>query len=229
MIVGKLKIGLSILCILFACQAGKPKLISELPDNLKELSAAEVIIGSSLVWSIEDSGHDPILYGFDTYSGELKKTIEIVNAENNDWEELTSDSNGNLYIGDIGNNHGKRKIYTIYKVDSVMQASGSAKAEEIHFTLPKKQKNLDFEAFFLYEDNFYLFSKESGKVPLMKVPNEVGTHKAALVTEFNLEGSGNRITAADINGAENKIVLLNHDKIWVLSNFSDNDFFSGER
>ena len=43
-----------------------------------------------------------------TETGKLLKTYQISDAENKDWEDLTRDTNGNLYIADTGNNKGKR-------------------------------------------------------------------------------------------------------------------------
>ncbi|MAO08719.1 MAG: hypothetical protein CL596_08415 [Alteromonas sp.] len=224
----KLKIGIYFLLILFSCELGKPKLIKDLPDSLKELSAAEVIEGTNIVWSVEDSGHDPIVYGFDTKTGELLKTLEVKNAKNEDWEDLTSDKKGNLYVGDFGDSRGKKDDYIIYKLNDILNADQTIEAEKIVFTLPKKQKRLDFEAFFIYKDFFYLFSKEHGTVPMFKIPNKVGEHEAKLVKTFKLDAKGTLITSADINKDENEMVLLNHDQVWVLSNFTSEDFFSEE-
>ena len=41
----------------------------------------------------------------------------FTNALNIDWEDLTSDSIGNIYIGDFGDNKKERKTYVIYKVN----------------------------------------------------------------------------------------------------------------
>jgi hypothetical protein len=47
-------------------------------------------------------------------------------------------------------------------------------------------------------------------------------------SDFNLDGKDNKITAADISDDGKIIVLLNHDKLWKLSDFKDDDFFSGK-
>jgi sugar lactone lactonase YvrE len=36
---------------------------------------------------------------------------------NIDWEDITKDKDGNLYVGDFGNNDNERKDLCIYKID----------------------------------------------------------------------------------------------------------------
>ncbi|MCB0398385.1 MAG: hypothetical protein KDD26_01965 [Winogradskyella sp.] len=218
-----------ILITLFAvsCQsAGQLKIEGSINNSIKEASAAEIIPQSDLIWTIEDSGNDSNLYGLDS-SGKIVKQVAITNASNIDWEDLTSDEQGNLYIGDFGNNNEKRKHFRILKINHQDLNNETTKAEIIDFTLPKNKYSKDFEAFFLYNNWFYIFSKETKKFITLKVPNSSGKHEAILRSDFNLDGKNNKITSADISDNGKSIVLLNHDKLWKLSGFSDDDFFSG--
>lgn len=212
--------------LLWSCDTGKLQVVASNPSNLKEISAAETLPDSDLLWVIEDAGNDNHVYGLDK-KGNLKKDIIIQNSENIDWEDLTSDKDGNLYIGDFGNNSGKRENFTIYKVNHPENSIKEAKAERIDFKLPKNLKSKNFEAFFVYNDFFYLFSKESKKNVLLKVPNVVGSHAAELVSEFNLKGKNNLITSADISEDGNTVILLNHDKVWKLTKFTSDNFLNG--
>lgn len=213
--------------IFLSCSTGKLSIIANAPSSLEEISAAETTSKSALIWVIEDAGNKNILYGLDT-SGTIKKELKITNAENKDWEDLTSDNFGNIYIGDIGNNKENRNTYTIYKIANPENSNVTATAEIIEFKLPKKMKEKDFEGFFLHENNFYLFSKETKDFKVFSVPNAIGSHKATLVSEFNLEGKNNKITSADISDDGKKIVLLNHEKLWLLTDFEGDNFFEGK-
>ncbi|APY09619.1 hypothetical protein BWZ20_06855 [Winogradskyella sp. J14-2] len=216
-----------IMLIAVSCQsAGQLKIEGSINNALEEASAAEFIPQSDLIWTIEDSGNDSDLFGLDA-SGKIVKKMAITNASNIDWEDLTSDKQGNLYIGDFGNNNEKRKHFRILKINHDDLDRETAEAEIIDFTVPKKKYSKDFEAFFLYKDAFYIFSKETKKFIILKVPNSPGKHEAVLNHEFNLNGKHNKITSADISDDGKTIVLLNHDKLWKLSNFNDDDFFSG--
>lgn len=213
--------------ILTECQSkGLLTIEGSINNSLEEVSAAEYIINQQIIWVIEDSGNDNHLYGLNK-SGKITKDITIENAENIDWEDLTSDNDGNIYIGDFGNNSKKRKTFRILKINHEDLTKNTAKAKVIEFRLPEKQDSKDFEAFFLFNDSFYIFSKETKKFIVLKVPNEVGTHEAIIKSDFNLEGKHNKITSADISNDGKTVVLLNHDKLWKLTHFNDDDFFSG--
>lgn len=210
----------------FSCyNQNKLKLKADLPNALKEVSGTETVLGSDLIWMLNDKGNAAKLFGVDN-NGHIKKEL-IIDAKNNDWEDLTSDNKGNIYIGDFGNNYKNRKIFTIYKLFLPEISNIKTKTTQINFSLPKGIKSKDFEAFFIYYDTFYIFSKEKEKSILIKVPNTNGDYVAELVTEFNLEGEDNRITSADISNDGKTIILLNHDKIWKLNNYKNDDFFNG--
>lgn len=206
---------------------GQLQFLGDINNSLKEVSAAESIPQSNLIWTIQDSGNDSELVGLND-KGKIIKTISIDNASNIDWEDLTSDQDGNLYIGDFGNNHKKRKIFRILKISVDNLHNTNATAEIIEFTLPKKQSSKDFEGFFLWNNTFYIFSKETKKFIVIKVPNKAGRHEAIIHSDFNLDGKDNKITAADISDDGKIVVLLNHNKLWKLSDFLDDDFFSGK-
>ena len=98
--------------LLLSCQNfGQLILITDLPKDLKEVSGTEIVPKSDLIWMVNDSGNKPILFGVN-YRGKIIKEIDI-RAKNNDWEDLASDENGAIYIGDFGNNSNKRKNLSI--------------------------------------------------------------------------------------------------------------------
>ena len=209
-----------------SCNTGRLNNIADIDAELKESSALEIVTNSNLLWTIEDAGNKNNLYGLDL-KGNIVKDIDISNTRNNDWEDLTSDEYGNIYIGDFGNNNKKRKKFSILKVSNLINKEDEALAEGIHFTLPKDVKPEDFEAFFLLNNTFYIFSKENKSSILLKVPNIVGSHVAKLVTDFNLDGKHNKITSAAISPDKKTVVLLNHDKLWKLTDFKPDNFLNG--
>jgi hypothetical protein len=210
-----------------SCNTGKLNVLADIPSSLKETSAIEKTTNSNILWVIQDSGNANHLYGLNT-KGDIIKDIKIVNADNMDWEDLTSDSEGNIYIGDFGNNSENREYFTIYKVSNAENAKASTHASLINFTLPKDMKSVDFESFFLYKEFFYVFSKDRKRCELIKIPNEEGKHVATYVSKIELKGKHNKVTSADISDNGQIVVLLNHDKLWKLSNYSNDDFFNGK-
>jgi len=115
------------------------------------------------LWTINDSGGDPVLFSIDIRTGKCIQAIFIIGAINHDWEELAQDEDY-IYIFDIGNNYGRRDELTIYKVlkDSI-PLSGNARInpEIIHYRYGDKEQNsgyfsrspYDCEAAFVLNDS----------------------------------------------------------------------------
>jgi len=209
-----------------SCHTGKLSVIADLPSSLKETSAIEKTTSSDLLWVIEDAGNKNNLYGLNT-KGDIIKDINIDNIQNIDWEDLTSDAKGNIYIGDFGNNNKKRKSFAIYKISNPENAKKTTDAEVITFKLPKDMKSEDFESFFLYNGFFYVFSKDHKKCELIKVPNQIGDHIATYISELKLKGKHTKVTSADISDNGKTVVLLNHNRLWKLTDYTSDDFFNG--
>jgi hypothetical protein len=217
---------LVLILTLTSCKSDNLDLLVSLPLSLKEISAAERTPRSSLIWMIEDSRNQDKLFGLNE-AGHVIKEIQITNAVNYDWEDLTSDSIGNIYIGDFGDNKKNRESYIIYKVLEPDEITKHTTAEKISFRLPSKMKQENFEGFFIYNNHFYIFNKENKKGRMYKVPNKIGDHIAEFVTEFRLDGNKNKITSADISDDGKTVILLNRDKLWKITNFKSDDFFNG--
>lgn len=211
--------------------------------KLKEASGVEVSSASDLIWVLEDSGNKNNIYGLNS-DGSIKQTIKIENAKNVDWEDLTSDKVGNLYIGDFGNNDNARKDLCIYKVnsDNLKQDVATA-SQKISFYYPEqtefppKKSGLlyDAESFFEHNGNFYIFTKNrskgfDGSVFLYKIPNQEGNHKAQLLGTFQACNIYKKcaITSADISPDGKTIAILSASRVYLLTNFSSDDFLGGK-
>ena len=217
-----------LLLIVTSCEShGRLTIEGDIANSLTEVSATEVCGNSDIVWTIQDAGNSNNLFGLNQ-KGHIIRNIDISNTENIDWEDLTSDSDCNIYIGDFGNNIKTREVFRILKVKYDDLINSSARAEIIEFTLPKNVESKDFEAFFLLKNSFYLVSKENKEFGIFKVPNIIGKHQAILRSSYNLKANNSNITSADITDDGKTIVLLNHDKLWKLTNFESDDFFSGD-
>ena len=215
---------------------GQLTLVSDLSKSLKEVSGNQMIANSELIWMINDSGNKPKVFGVNQ-KGTIEKVV-AVNAKNHDWEDLTSDAQGNLYIGDFGNNNRKRKKLRILKIKNKdLLDLENVEVETITFEYPgtpeKMQVSYDAEAFLYHKSYFYIFTKSRekgnlGRTLLFKVPNRKGKHTAEFISEYTFCNHVNcRVTAADISEDGKTVVLLNHKSVFLLKNYKSDDFFSG--
>ena len=217
------------------------KHLAQFPNSLKEVSG--IAYKNNLIYSIEDRGNENHVTVLD-FSGKIQKTITLNNTQNNDWEDLTFDTNGNLYIGDFGNNANDRKDLAIYKIN---QSDLNNETAEVAYTVsfeypeqkdfPPKKKDLmfDVEGFFEYQNFFYLFTKNrskgfDGSSYVYKIPNTAGHHKSVLIKTINTcsDYENCAITSAAISPDQTKFVLLSHSKIWLFENFSPDNIAGGK-
>lgn len=213
--------------LFFSCNTGKLDILADIDSSLEEVSAIAMLENSTLYWVIEDAGNNNNLYALNG-KGNIERTITITNAKNKDWEDLATDNKGNIYVGDFGNNNHKRKEFTIYKISNIEALKEKTEAEIITFTLPERVKSLDFESFFFWNESFYLFSKNDKHTDVFKIENKTGSQVAEFMFAHKFKGKNNKITSADISENGKTIILLNHEKVWQLSNFKSDDFFEGE-
>ncbi len=218
-----------------------PSLFATLPTTLNENSGI-LISNPNKIWLHNDGGDSAKLYAIDTL-GNILKTILIQNATNQDWEDITQDDSGHVYIGDFGNNNNNRQNLRIYKIehpDSITGSSTTAQSisfyypEQTAFPAPNNDKNYDVEAMLYYNDSLYLFTKNrttpySGYTRMYQIPADTGHHVAILIDSF-ATGQSNfyySITGASLSADHSSMALINSNTIWVFTNFTGNRFFDG--
>lgn len=214
-----------------------------LPPYLKEVSGMSFDANSHSFWVLQDSGNTNELYQIDSL-GQVMHTLKVKNQKNNDWEELASDLAGNLYIGDFGNNKNTRKNLQIIKINKDQLHAKETEADYvITFDYPEQREFppkatelfYDAEAFFYYDDHFYLFTKNRSKAfdgtsLVYKIPNTPGHHQAEYVQTFRGCNVYKHcaITGAAISPDQKTFVLLSHTKLWVIDNFNPNAILDGK-
>ncbi len=186
--------------------------IARLPAVVSESSGIVPAEIPGNFWTINDSGGEPVLYQV-SLKGELISEKKVENTKNIDWEDLTKDNQGNLFIGDFGNNAQNRKNLVIYKL------SGN-KVEAIKFKYKTQQFNheekriYDCEAFFCLHDKLYLFSKDWSKkhfTYLYELPAIAGSYAIEPKAKAHLKA---QITAAAISPDISEFALLAYGKIF---------------
>lgn len=210
--------------------------IREIPSKLNETSG--LIYFDNLIWTLNDSGGENKIYGFNR-QGNIQKEIEIKDADNNDWESICEDKK-HIYIGDFGNNSGQRKnqrIYIIDKKDIGNDNRQKVSSDQIKFTF-KNQKTFwflprttpfDCEAMINYNDNIYLFTKDwsNRKTTLYKMPDKKGEYELSPIDSFNVDAL---ITGAAISSDKKTLFLVGYKMfkpiLWIFDKISEDKFFT---
>ncbi|MDD7914709.1 T9SS type A sorting domain-containing protein [Polaribacter ponticola] len=167
----------------------------ELPSIVEETSGLLFLDGKIITHN--DSGDEANLYELSNSSGNLLRTININNASNVDWEDITED-NTHIYIGDFGNNNGTRTDLKIYKIlKSDFKKNNSISADIISFSYEDQKNfsnsnnhNFDAEAFVVYDNQLLIFTKNRAdfQTNVYKIPNIAGAYSATKVSNANVEG-----------------------------------------
>jgi hypothetical protein len=223
---------------LFATSAAigqKIKKIGKLPKSIEE-SSGLTLYNDTLFITHNDSGDKPILY-FINLKGDLIHQITISNAINNDWEEITKDEQGNIYIGDFGNNLNKRKNLTIYKIapENLLKTTHVV-AKIITFSYPDQTAfppdeatlNFDAEAMFFYNDSLWLFTKcravpFHGKSFIYTIPSQPGNYTATAKSNLFIGDSGfakDAVTGAAYGDSTLYLITYNRIVVYEIINNS---------
>ena len=226
-----------------SCTGTEPATLKTVASlQLEEVSGIEYMPDGSL-WALEDSGNSNKIYRLGE-NGKIAHTLTLTDAENTDWEDMTSDTEGNLYIGDFGNNDNNRKNLAIYKLSAADLNGESAKVaqrtefyypEQTEFPPKKSRWMFDAEAFCLYNGYFYIFTKNRSKMfdgsfYVYRVPNLPGPHKAEKIGKLKSCSNYRKcaIAGADISPDGKTIALISGGKIWLVTGFTENDFSAAD-
>ncbi len=215
-------------------------IVNPLPQPVNETSG--LIFWNGGLWTQNDSGNEPKLYKLDTITGQILQTITIEGAENIDWEDLAQDDS-RIFIGDFGNNIGNRtdlKIYVAEKSVFPAEGDGSVPATVINFSYGDQQNferanrnnDYDCESLLASGDSLYLFTKNwvNEQSRLYSLPKVAGEYQIFPLASFDTDGL---ITGADFLAGGNEVVLCGYKNyipfMWLLFDFSENRFFSGNK
>ena len=218
------------------CFGQKIKKIGKLPKSIEE-SSGLILYNDTLFITHNDSGDKPILY-FINLKGELIHQITVSNAINNDWEEITKDEEGNIYIGDFGNNLNKRKNLTIYKIapENLLKTSHVI-AKIITFSYPDQTAfppeettlNFDAEAMFFHNDSLWIFTKcravpFHGNTFIYTMPSHPGNYTATVKGKLFIGDNGFAKDAiTGVAFSQSILYLLTYNRI-VVYELNNNTF-----
>jgi hypothetical protein len=199
--------------------------------ELSEISGLEVYNDSTLI-AVNDGGNSSTIFFLDLKGSIIKRTV-VANARNHDWEDLTVDDSGHLYVADIGNNLQNRKDLAVLKIDlRTAYVLDTVHAEAINVSYSNQIKFetsdvscYDAEAIYWHNDSLHVLTK----IRTRPVNNEQthGTYEYSfpdlsgdytlIPNQHYFTGGKNRlkfqVTAADRHGE--KLMILTYGRIFV--------------
>lgn len=208
------------LAILFLLLLSQPALAQieppprkfKLPNILEEVSGL-YLQDAQHWWWLNDSGNSPDLFTTNQ-QGDSLKIIPVPGVKNQDWEDLTADQDGNIYIGEFGNNCHCRENLKIYRyhpgsgqLDSILYHY----EDQTAFPPGAAWKNFNMEGFFWHQDTLHLFSKnqlQTGNyfTKHYVLPAQPGTQVASLRDSLFLKKRV--VTGAAISADGKKVALI---------------------
>ncbi len=193
---------------------------------------------AELFWIHGDSGTKNKIYAINK-KGKLvgEKGLQLKGIENKDWEDITTDDEGNIIVADIGNNCKCRSDLSLIMVsDANEKLSETEDFKILRIEYPKKESILKFvdkpipnaEAIF-YLDGIYILSKEGkGKnTELYKLENPDFSKVNTLVKKETFD-FGNKVTAADVSPDKKLLAVLTDKSLRVFEINASSSFFQKE-
>ena len=206
--------------------------------DFAEINESSALVKSrqwdDVYWTLNDSGNKnrifPIsregkMYRAQWYS-EDQGGVYIGDAVNIDWESMTTDNEGNLYIGACGNNSNVRRDLCVYKFkDPHPLATGTTRylqkinfyyPEQTEYPAPVDDSNYDCEAIFWAEGRLFLLTKHrSDTNTCLYTLNSMYSERENPVTylsTFDIQGA---VTDAECNEDGTKLAVLTYSAVWV--------------
>ena len=183
----------------------------KLPAELEEVSGLSVQDDQHLWWH-NDSGHPPYLF-LTNQVGDMID-VDTLPTENQDWEDLTADDQGRLYIGDLGNQRQADQPLAIHRYDAHSGELQTFLFQYDRSDLPTQgNRGIDCEAMFWYQHQLYLFTKAPPNSEMfnshMFTLQADGTQQLATWTR-KIAFTKRMITGAAIHSASGKVAFVSY-------------------
>lgn len=203
-----------------------------------------------VLWTHNDSGDGPVIYAVGV-DGRFLGRFAVRGAKARDWEAITADDRGNLYVGDIGNNGNARRDLTVYRLPepTVPLEGGPVEGEvaverAIRFYYPEQKdfpptaRNYDAEALF-YDPQvsaLYLLTKHRGDMATVLYRFDDLTNddfvplsaRGRFVVGGDPESFGGMVTGADLSPDGRFLAVLTYHALFIFERPVEGDDWLGQ-
>jgi len=116
-------------------------------------------------WTHNDGRRKPVLYAI-SREGKSIADFPVTGARMDDWEDIAADTEGHLYLADIGNNDSKDRELGVFKIDEPDPKSDTGKLKvRQRWILRYPEEPFDAESLFVWQQWGYLISKLTRNQP----------------------------------------------------------------
>jgi hypothetical protein len=192
-------------------------------------------------WTLSDSGAKPVLVpvradGSKVFTAKgYAQGVALAGATNVDWEALTGDEDGNLIVGDVGNNVSRRKELAFYLCAEPAPDAASVPVRKVTFAWPDQtafpdpELAHDCEAMFLLRGKLYLLTKHRRDTLTDLWRADIpATGDRATLTKLARFDIGGMVTDACLSPDRTRLAVLTYRNVWVFDlPATGEDFFRG--
>ncbi len=188
--------------------------VTRLPVQLNEISGMYVQHKDS-IWLHNDSGNSAMLYRINS-QGTIWDSLGWNGIQMVDWEDMTYDDKGNIYIADIGNNQLDRSELSIViynRIDSALRYITFHYPVSIAFDTTWQSTTFNAEGIIWHNDSLYVFTKHASPpydyyTHIFAFPDSPGTYRANLRGSISLKNR--MVTGAALSKDGQTLALISY-------------------
>lgn len=151
--------------------------VAVLSDSLSETSG--ITFFQDKLYTFNDGGNPAEFYEISPQTGKIIQHYST-HFVNKDWEAIAQDGQY-LYLGDFGNNAGKRKDLSIYQIDLLhpehFQKFEFEYQDQSQFSPPYLKHDFDAEALIFFEGKLHIFTKKWASNSVSRYSLNVQNHQ----------------------------------------------------
>jgi hypothetical protein len=176
-------------------------------------------------WVHNDSGDEPRIFAIDA-RGALLCEVQVEGARNVDWEDITTDDSGHLYLGDFGNNRNRRQDLVVYVVDEpdpAVAVDGKMRvpvSRRLPFRYAEQQLfpdstqlNFDCEAMYWRAGSLFLLTKHRSDLRTALYRLDPSDSRHQVLHRLGSVEVQSPVTAADVSPDGSLLAVLSYQYI----------------